>query len=115
MTTSGETGAWRLYIGLDSADGTVRFEPGAASRQIAEHLAMLTGAGGCTITEGRGWFEGRPEPALVLYVSGVTEAQRDALVVWVCRALRQRCVGLERAARLELAGPVVSESLEAAA
>lgn len=114
MTTSGETGAWRLYIGLDSADGTVRFEPGAASKQIAEHLAKLTGAGGCTIVEARGWFAGRPEPALVLYASGVRATELDALVAWICRALRQSCVGLERAARLELAGPAVSKRPEAA-
>ncbi|MCW8137435.1 MAG: hypothetical protein KIT58_00850 [Planctomycetota bacterium] len=113
MTARNEVGAWRFYVGLETADGS-RFDRAEAAELVARRLAVVTGQGACTIVEARGWFEGRPEPALVIYVSGLVDAQKDELVDWLCAALRQRCVGVERAPVLELAGPGLVRTAEAA-
>ncbi|MCO5164871.1 MAG: hypothetical protein M9894_00685 [Planctomycetes bacterium] len=113
MTARDEVGAWRFYVGLETADGS-QFDPAGAAELVARRLAAMTGQGACTIVEARGWFEGRPEPALVIYVSGLTEAQKGDLVDQLCRTLRQRCIGVERAPVLELAGPGLVGAAEAA-
>ena len=86
----------RVYLGLSvgTGDAIRLLDPDDAMQAIADHLHAQD-VDGCTCVLARGWFLGAPEPAVIVFVSGISARALRSFLEWLCVHFNQRCVGWE--------------------